>query len=263
MPGFELNGRVAIVTGASQGLGKSIALTLANFGADVVVVARKPEPVTGGQQRPHAPVGPVVEEIQRIGRRALGITADVREPDDVTTMIRKTLDAFGRIDILVNNAGGSWGESFRRGSLLETTYKDLEETFRLNVKSVYLCSSAVAPIMKKQGKGVIINIASMGGRIPTPGIGAYSAAKAAVISLTQTMAQEWAPEIRVNALAPGSIATPHRPRGAGSPESEERREALKRAGDPEEYAGAVLYLVSDYGGFATGSIFEIHGGRRA
>src|SRR5687767_4717762 len=118
MASFDLTDRVAVVTGGSQGLGKATCLALARAGADVVVVARRPEAVTAGRSRPHEPVDPVVEEIRGRGRRALGVTADMRDEDQVHDMVAQVINALGRIDILVNVVGGSWGETFRAGPLL-------------------------------------------------------------------------------------------------------------------------------------------------
>jgi NAD(P)-dependent dehydrogenase (short-subunit alcohol dehydrogenase family) len=265
MVSFDLTDRVAIVTGSSQGIGRAIALALAEAGADVVVVARRPEPISGrGRTRRHEPVEPVVEAVRQMERRSLGITADLRQREPVDLMVRQVMGTLGRIDILVNNAGGTFGETFRPGPLLEITEQDLAETLRTNLWTLFLCSRAVAPIMKAQGKGVIINMASGTGRSPAPGLGAYSAVKAAVINLTQTMAQEWAPEVRVNALAPGVVDTPHVP--PGDPEPEVRQPAtgisLGRMATPQEMAGAVVYLASDAASYATGTILEVHGGAR-
>ena len=117
MANFDLTDRVAIVTGGAQGFGKAIAVGLAHQGANVVVAAREPEEVTTGRERPHASVNPVVDEIKAIGSRALGITVDVRDQDQVDSMVAQTMDEFKRIDILINVAGGSWGETFRSGPL--------------------------------------------------------------------------------------------------------------------------------------------------
>lgn len=214
MPNFDLSGRAAIVTGGSQGLGRAMAIALAEAGADVAVVAREPEEVTRGRTRPHEPVGTVTEMIEKAGRRALGITADVRDKDQVGRMVEQVHDAFGRIDVLVNVVGGSWGETFRAGPLMEIGEQDVMEAYKVNVVTMFLCSTAVQPIMKRQGRGSIINIASVAGRGPSPSQGSYGAAKAGVINMSQTMAIEWAPEIRVNAIAVGGVETPHRQRWA-------------------------------------------------
>lgn len=265
MTSFDLTDRVAIVTGGSQGLGKATCLALARAGADVVVVARRPEPVTVGRDRPHEPVDPVVEEVTHLGGRSLGITADVRAEDQVKTVVAQAMDAFGRIDILVNVVGGSWGETFRSGPLLELSPHDLLEVYRVNVLTMFMCSSAVAPIMKQQGKGVIVNIASAAGRGPSPGQAAYGAAKAAVINMSMSMATEWAPEVRVNSIAIGGLETPHRPMWGGAAPTGPglaASSALGRLGTPEEHAGTVVWLASDYAGYITGAVIDAHGGRR-
>jgi NAD(P)-dependent dehydrogenase (short-subunit alcohol dehydrogenase family) len=260
---FDLTGKVAIVTGSSQGLGQAIAVAMARAGANIAVIAREPETVTRGKIRPHAPVEPVVEEINSLGVRAVGITADVREADQVALMVRHVREKLGRVDVLVNNAGGSWGETFRSGPLLEVGPEDFAEAFRLNVTTAFLCSSAVVPVMREQGEGSIINISAMGGRGPTPGAGAYASAKAALINLTQTMAAEWAPAVRVNVIAPGFIETPHRTRGRSREQKSNAVQlvALGRPGAPEEYTGAVIFLASDAATYITGSVLDIHGGR--
>jgi 3-oxoacyl-[acyl-carrier protein] reductase len=187
----------------------------------------------------------------------------VRDEEQVTSMVADAMKAFGRIDILVNVVGGSWGETFRSGPLLELTPHDLMEVYRLNVITMFMCSTAVVPIMKQQGKGVIVNIASGAGRGPAAGQGAYGAAKAALINMTMTMAAEWAPEIRVNSIAISGIETPHRPMW-----SDQRSQtimsgsALGRLGTPEEHAGTVVWLASDYAGYINGAVIDAHGGRR-
>ena len=264
MPGFELTDRIAIVTGGSQGLGRATAVALAQAGADVVVVARQPEPVTSGRSRPHAEVAPVVAEIQGMGRRSLGITADVRDAEQVERMVREAKEAFGRIDILVNVVGGSWGETFRAGPLLELSSHDVEEVYRVNVVTMFLCSTGVAPGMRAQGKGAIVNIASGAGRGPSPNSAAYGAAKAAVINMSQSMAIEWAPEIRINSIAVGGIETPHRPMWAAETQRVDPSSvsALGRLGTPQEHAATVVWLASDAAGYITGTVIDAHGGRR-
>jgi len=208
-------------------------------------------------------VGPVADEISALKRRVLGVTADLRDGAEVSRMVREVQSTFGGIDILVNVAGGSWGETFRAGSLLEISDRDVLEAYRVNVVTMFLCSTAVAPLMKQRGKGAIVNIASVAGRGASPSQGAYGAAKAAVINMSQTMAAEWAPEVRVNAIAVGGVETPHRARwaepaqGAGP----SNLPPLGRLGTPEEHAGTVVWLVSDAASYITGAIVDAHGGR--
>ena len=262
---FDLTGRVAIVTGGAQGLGEACCMELAKHGADIVVVAREPEDVTVGRSRPHAPVDIVAGRVQALGRRAIGITADVRDRSQVDAMVEQTLAEFGRIDVLVNVVGGSWGETFKAGPLMELTEHDLLEAYRVNVVTMFQCSVAVVPAMKSQGKGAIINIASIAGRSPSPDSPAYGAAKAGVINMTLSMAAAFGPEVRVNVIAVGGIETPHRPRwsessaaayGPGS------SSAMGRLGKPEEHAGTVVWLASDYAGYITGEVIDANGGTR-
>ena len=264
MPQFDLTGRVAIVTGGSQGLGKAMALALAEAGADIAIASRRPEAVSGrGTSRPHEPAAPAVEAVRALGRRCIAIDADVRAPEQVERFVQEVLDEYGRIDALVNNAGGSWGETFQTGLLSEVTPQDFDETFRLNVKNPLLCSKAVAPVMKEQGKGAIVNIASSAGRYAIPGRALYGAAKAAVIHLTRSMALEWGPEVRVNAVAPGSVANLHRSLAPGTEQQTNQQVdqiALGRLGMPEEFAGTVVYLVSDASSFTSGAIIDVNGG---
>jgi 7-alpha-hydroxysteroid dehydrogenase len=262
---FDLTGRVAVVTGASQGLGKTSAIELAKAGADIVVVAREPEGVTGGRSRPHEPVNPVVEEIKALGRRAIGVTADVRDQAQVDAMVEQAMSEFGRIDILVNVVGGSWGETFKAGPIAELTEHDLVEAYRVNVVTMFQCSTAIQPIMQKQGRGAIINIASVAGQSPSVDSIAYGAAKAGVISMTLSMAAAWGPEVRVNVIAVGGIDTPHRPKwseGVAPAYTAGGGSALGRLGTQQEHAGTVVWLASDYAGYITGTVINANGGAR-
>ena len=171
MPSFDLTGRVAIVTGGAQGLGRVMAVTLAQAGADIAVVAHDPEPVTVGRSRPHAPLGPVSDEIAGLGRRVLRITADLRDQAEVSRMVHEVQAAYGRIDILVNVAGGAWGETFRSGPLLENGEQDLVEAYRVNVVTMFLCSTAVAPLMKEQARGSSSTSPPLPGGVPAPARG--------------------------------------------------------------------------------------------
>ena len=263
---FDLTGRVAIVTGGAQGLGRACCIELAKHGADIVVVAREAEEVTAGRSRPHAPVREVVSEVQALGRKAIGVTADVRDKEQVESMVQQVLTEFDTVDILVNVVGGSWGETFKAGPLMELTEHDLLEAYRVNLVSMFQCSVAVVPIMKKQGKGSIINIASIAGRAPSPDSPAYGAAKAGVINMTQSMAASWGPDVRVNVIAVGGIETPHRPRWSESSAAiyttPGGSSALGRLGKPEEHAGTVVWLASDYAGYITGECIDANGGTR-
>ncbi len=265
MANIDLAGRVAIVTGASQGIGRAIATGLAEHGADIVAVAREPEPVEGGSERIHRSLGPVAADIEAMGRRAVSVVADVRDPAQVEEMAASALRAFGRVDILVNNAGATWGETFKMAPLLELSPRDFQECVRLNLQSVFLCSCAAAPWMIEQGEGSIVNLASISGQGASANNGAYGAAKAGVISLTRTMAIEWAP-VRVNAVAPGTVD--HADRAAAHPYARGRAPvsqtaALGRAGAPEEIAAAVLFLASSAASYVTGAVLDVNGGRLA
>lgn len=266
MDGFDLTGRVAIVTGGSQGIGRAIALGLADAGADVAIVSRLPEAVDIGTERLHLPAQPVVQEIGERGRKAISILADVRESTQMKAMVDEVKETFGHVDMLVNNAGATWGETFRMGPLLELNAQDLEECFRLNLMSFFHASTAVARHMIGQGRGAILNMASGAGIGASPGNGLYGAAKAGVISLTKTMSIEWAPQVRVNAIAPGIIAHadradvhPYRPAGSQGP----AEIPLGRTGDAPDIVGAALYLLSDAASYTTGAVVEIDGGRKS
>lgn len=242
---FSLNGRVAIVTGSGQGIGKGIALAFAEAGADLVCVDITLEraEITGS-------------EIEHLGRQALAVACDAREADQVDMMVNKARTEFGHIDILVNNAGGT---SFKPA--MKTGLRSWETVIRENLTTTFLCSKAVAAVMLEQKAGSIVNISSRESQIPSPGMIAYGAAKAGVNSLTKTLAWELAPHVRVNAILPGAVWTegsapvlePVRDRIiAGTP--------LKRIGTPEDIALAALYLASSASDWVTGKLFEIDGG---
>ena len=214
---FDLTDRVAIVTGGAQGLGEACCMELAKHGADIVVVAREPEDVTVGRSRPHAPVDIVAGRVQALGRRAIGITADVRDRSQVDAMVERTLAEFGRIDVLVNVVGGSWGETFKAGPLMDTDG-----------------ARSAGGVPRQRGNDVPVQRRG-GSSDEEPGQGshrqhrldswavylspdspAYGAAKAGVINMTLSMAAAFGPEVRVNVIAVGGIETPHRPRWSES-----------------------------------------------
>ncbi len=256
MPDFDLTDRVAIVTGGSDGIGKGIALGLAEAGASVVIAARTQDKIDA-----------VVAEIKALGLRSIGVSTDVTEEAQVAHLVDATVKEFGKIDILVNNAGSSWGTTFKRGTLLELSVADFDGAFGTNVKSQFICGRAVEPIMRRQPNGgVIINMSSVAGQLnltPSPTMGLYSATKAAILSFTRTMAAEWAPKVRVNALMPGLIQTDRTrndPNRRATDEELAMNIGLARIGLPEDIAGAAIFLASDASSWITGATIQIDGG---
>jgi NAD(P)-dependent dehydrogenase (short-subunit alcohol dehydrogenase family) len=249
---LSLNGKVAIVTGGSQGIGKAISLALAQCGAAVCIADI--DPVFGEE---------VAEQIRALGQRSMALPVDVTVSEQVTKMVEGTIEHFGRVDILVNNAGGASGPTFGIGKVLKINERDWDDTIALNLKSVFLCSRVVASTMLDQKKGCIINMASITGQLPWAGMPAYSAAKAAVINLTQSLAMELAPYVRVNAIAPGLIETPRtsknrRPEQLGQLLS---NVPMGRMGRPEEVADIAVYLASDVAEWVTGTVVDLNGGQ--
>lgn len=244
---FSLEGKVAIVTGASRWTGGAIATEMAKAGADVVVAARTAE----GLEK-------VAGQIREIGKRSLAVPTDVTNNDQVQNMVNKTLEEFGRIDILVNCAGGD----ILKPSL-EMSEEDWDSMVKLNLTSHFLCSKAVAPAMIKQGGGSIIDIASGEGLRAAITNPAYGAAKAGVMNLVMTLGSEWGKhKIRVNAVAPGFIDNPLFEFAMGIPELKEiyDRIPLGRAVKLEEIAAAVIYFASDAGAYTTGVTLTLDGG---
>ncbi|MFQ6076781.1 MAG: SDR family NAD(P)-dependent oxidoreductase [Candidatus Bathyarchaeia archaeon] len=205
---MRLNGRVAIVTGGGRGIGRGISMALAREGVDVVVV--EAEELSSPYNQYHSTridgyksAVEVADEIKAMGREALAVEADISKGGDVRGMLEKTLDKLGRVDILVNNAGVIW-----RGPLVEFEEEAWDFIFEINVRGVFLCCKAVAPLMMRQGGGRIINISSVAGKRASPRSAAYSASKFAVIGLTQALAFELAPyDVTVNAICPGIVNT--------------------------------------------------------
>ncbi len=251
---FSLEGRTAILTGGSDGIGRMIAHGFADAGANVVIAARGLEKIES-----------VVAEIEGKGHAALGVPTDVTDPDAVRALVERSIERFGQVDILMNVVGGSQGTTFKRGPLLELTKHDFNEAFNINVTSAFLCSQAVVPHMLERGGGVVINMASIGARdyrLPEPGMSVYNMTKAAVMHLTRSMAKEWAPTIRVNCINAGHFITPRRAR-TEHPDRRARSLAeiqLGRFGTPEDIAGAAVFIASDAGAFFNGSYLDLHGG---
>jgi len=250
---FSLKGKVALITGASRGIGRAIALAFAEAGADVVVSSRNKRPPE---------LEKVAEEIRAKGTRALAISAHVGKREDVQNLVQKTLEEFGRIDILVNNAGTNPVLS----SMVDLEEEAFEKVLEVNLRGAFLMSKAVAKQMIKQGGGRIINISSISGlRARADGTGAYCISKAAMNMMTQVMARELAGHnILVNAIAPGSIKTEFSRVNWTDPERRAQRIReieLRRFGEPEEVAGLALFLASEASSFVTGEIIRVDGGQ--
>lgn len=247
---MTFSGEVAWVTGSSKGIGRAIAVGLAEEGCDVAVHYNSSE--SAAQE--------VVERVEAAGRTALAVKGDVSDAGDVRMMVGKIEERFGRIDVLVNNAG-----SFvERRTLEEMTEVLWDRIMAVNLKSVYLVSQAVLPLMKRQGGGRIVNISSIAARNGGSADSiAYSAAKGGVSTLTRGMAKSLAGDnILVNAVAPGRIDTPLH--DVFTPDEKREQAAqgipLKREGTPEEVAAAVVFLASPKAGYLLGEIIEVNGG---
>lgn len=241
----RLHERVAIVTGASRGIGRAVVLALAAEGASVVVNYASSS--SAAQE--------VVQEIVETGGNAIAIQADVSKLEQVEALVNQTLEKFGRIDILVNNAGIT-----RDALLLRMKPEDWQAVIDLNLTGVFLCSRAVSKVMLKQKSGRIINITSVAGQMGNPGQANYSAAKAGVIGFTKTVAKELASRgITVNAIAPGFIATDM----TSNLKSDDilKYIPLGRYGQPEEVAGMARFLAADAAAaYITGQVLNVDGG---
>ncbi len=251
---FSLKGKVALITGGSRGIGRTIALAFAEAGANLVVSSRNKRPPE---------LEKVAEEINARGQKALSVPAHVGRKEEVQGLVQKTLQTFGKIDILVNNAGANPVLS----SMIDLEEDSFEKVLEVNLKGAFLLSRAVAREMIKQGGGGrIINMSSVSGlRARADGTGAYCISKAAMNMMTQVMARELAPHhILVNAIAPGSIKTEFSRVNWTDPERKAQRVReieLRRFGDPEEVVGIALFLASEAGSFVTGEIIRVDGGQ--
>ncbi len=253
---MEMKEKIAMVTGASQGIGKTTAIELAKAGATLVLNDVKEETLEK-----------VKKEIEEMGRKTLAVKADVSQWEEVKAMVDRTIDRFGRIDILMNNAGISpRGKGGGRVEIQDLGDKEWDTVMNVDLKGVFNCSKAVMPFMIKQRSGRIVNLASIAGLTGGEGSPAsvhYCVAKAGVICLTKFLARELAPyNINVNAIAPGRIQTEMAK--TSSPEANEmakRQTPLGRFGEPIDVARGVLYLVGESGNFITGETLVIDGGR--
>ncbi|MGE0231571.1 MAG: SDR family NAD(P)-dependent oxidoreductase [Flavobacteriaceae bacterium] len=259
-----LSGKVAIVTGSARGIGRAYALRLARLGADVVIADINLAGAAEFGETLSAET--VMAEIEALGRRSIGFEGDLGREEAVRQLFEKTMDAFGRVDILVNNAGGAIArESGPLGT--ETTMADYDLLMDANFRSTVLCCQAAAPIMKKQGGGIIVNVSSQIGSSILPGgmLAIYGASKAAVAMYTRNLAAELGPyAIRVNAIAPGIIMTARVARQAAERGVGTNAQAdalpLRRLGTPEDVAGALEFLATDLSRYVTGQVISVCGG---
>lgn len=245
----RLENKVALVTGASSGIGWSTAVRLGQEGAEVVVNYRSDEE---GARR-------AVQEILKAGGRAAPVQADVSSEEDSKRIVQSTVEEFGRIDILVNNAGIEAEHPF-----LEMSLEDWDKVISVNLTGVFLTSREAMKVMVENGGGVVVNMSSVHQRIPWPGFAHYAASKGGLKMLTETMALEFAKrKIRVNAVAPGAIATPINQDKLNDPAQRavvERLIPWGRWGDPEEVAACVAFLASDEASYVTGATLYADGG---
>jgi pteridine reductase len=237
----KMGGRVAVVTGAGKRIGRTVALRLAAEGADVVVHYRGSEGEARG----------VVAEIAALGRRAVALKADLNVVAEIRGLFERVEAEFGRLDLLVNSAA-----NFLRTEFASAGEKEWAASLDTNLKAVFFCAQAGAPLLRKT-RGAIVNFADVGAFLAWPGYIPHCVSKAGVVALTKCLAKELAPEVRVNAIAPGTITMPGDP-----PEWESdfvKKAALGRTGTPEDVADAVMYLAT--AGFLTGHVLVLDGGR--
>ncbi len=269
---YSVEGKVAIVTGGGRGIGKSIALTLAEGGADVIVAARTAKQIEE-----------TADEIRQLGRKALAVPTDITKADDVKRVVKETVSQFGKIDILVNNAGidilkpiafvpemeQMKPPEWKVADSWDTPLSEAEwhQVIDTNLTSAFLFAQAVAPYMLKQKKGKIINISSNSSNLAPPYFSAYCVSKAGLSMLTRCLAIEWAPfNIGVNAVGPGDIRTELNANVFDTPEMREFMLAsipLRRFGETREVALLVLFLASEASNYITGETIYMDGGQLA
>ncbi|HKF53054.1 MAG TPA: SDR family oxidoreductase [Candidatus Acidoferrales bacterium] len=237
---LPLEGRVALVTGGAKRIGRSIIEKFAAEGADIVI----------NYASSKLDAESLAADVRKLGRRALAIPANVSIKKEVQQMFQKIEGEFSRLDILVNNAG-----MFSAADFLDLTEEQWDAIMSTNLKAQFLCAQAAAPLLKRSGRGRIINISSLGGMLPWPKFTHYCVSKAGVIMLTKCMARALAPEILVNSVAPGTIQFP----GEGPDDDYIRRAPLHRTGKGSEIADAVFFFATTE--FVTGQILAVDGGR--
>lgn len=246
---FSLKDRVAVVTGAGRGIGAAIAKALAEVGADVVIGARTADQLEA-----------VAGDVRRLGRRAVVVPGSLAERAGLEQLVERALAELGRIDVVVNNVGGSFP-----GPFMGTAEAAFDGAFRWNVTTAFNLTQLAVPAMLRAGGGSVINIASSAGRFNDRGFIAYGTAKAALCHMTQNLAFDLAPKIRVNAIAPGAIETDALGLVLQNPEIEKKMVAgtpLRRIGRVEDVAAAAVYLASPASSYVTGRVLDVDGGIR-
>ncbi len=244
---FRLTDRAAVVTGSGRGIGAAVAVGLAEAGADVLVSARNTDQLEA-----------VADKVKSAGRRAEVVQADLDDLDAVTALAERAAEVFGRLDIVVNNVGGTMPRPF-----LDTSPRFLEAAFHFNVATAHALTRAAVPHMLAGEGGAVVNISSAMGRTQGRGFLAYGTAKAALAHLTRLTATDLAPRIRVNAVAVGSVSTSALEVVLTDDDLRtemERATPLRRIGDPEDIAAAVVYLCSPAAAYVTGKVLEVDGG---
>jgi 7-alpha-hydroxysteroid dehydrogenase len=244
---FRVDGKVAIVTGAGRGIGAGSAIALAEAGADVVISAR-----TEDQLRETAAA------VEALGRKAHVVVADLNDEAAIRGLAAAAEETFGRVDIVVNNVGGTMPRTY-----LDTSVGFLERAFHFNVSTAHALTTSAVPIMLKNGGGCVVNIASVIGRVSGRGYLAYGTAKAALIHYTELAAHDLAPSVRVNAIGVGSVATSALDVVMANEQMRtaiEQATPLRRLGEVDDIAAAVVYLASPAGSYLTGKVLEVDGG---
>ncbi len=240
---MDLNGKVALVTGGARRVGRALSLALARAGADVVV----------NYFQSAEEAERTVADIAALGRRAIALHGDVSRKDVADMLVRRTAEVFGRLDVLVNNAS-----MFETAPLLAITEEEWDRVLAVNLKGPFLLSQAAAPLLRRDGGGVIVNIADLSAFQPWPSYAHHSVSKAGLVHLTRILATALAPDIRANCIAPGTVLPPE-----GYTEEDllqsVGRAPLKKIGTPEDVARALLYLVES--DFVTGEVVVVDGGR--
>jgi NAD(P)-dependent dehydrogenase (short-subunit alcohol dehydrogenase family) len=240
---MNLQGKVALVTGGAQRVGRAISTALGGAGADVVI----------NYKQSQTEAETLLAELEQAGRRATSFRADVSQPSEIGDLIAHVRERFGRLDILINNAS-----VFERSPLLEITEAMWDRVLGINLKAPFFVSQAAVPLMRANGGGTIINIADLSAFQPWPSYAHHSVSKAGLVHLTKIMARALAPEIRVNGIAPGTVLPPADYDGTAGDGTLDRR-VLARPGTPDDVIHAVFYLLE--GNFVTGQTVIVDGGR--